>query len=216
MLFLLVVSIALLGCAQTEKSLAAAAAGTASPAAPSGVQASNAVIAPASDAGAQAADETGEMPPSLPTDEEDELIPPAPASRPDASPGAEAGGTEARMALAHIWRIYSARLFYDIGGASPVGGTTRTLELGADGKWNFGDGSTGTWDVAFIAEDDWKKWGVEPYGPARKIVLDGWSGASADGPIEEGAGGVDFFWVIYRNKEQGDNAGHVQMKFGYR
>lgn len=210
-LFLLIVSIALYGCTSYDDNLAKTNA------APTTLAASASPLV------------VEEMPPSLPTDEEDVLIPQdenptppnavqdnLPPAMPDATAATAAGDKEALKEMAHVWRIYSARLFYDIGGAGSIGGTTRTLELAEDGKWNFGDGSHGTWSSVPIVEDDWKKWGVEPYGPARKIVLDGWNDAVADGPIEEGTQGADFFWVIYRNNEQGDNAGQIQMKFGYR
>ena len=81
-----------------------------------------------------------------------------------------------------------------------------------DGNWEFGS-SQGIWYVASIDPQDWDRWSVQPYGPERKVVLDGWNGQVADGPIEEYEGGVDFFWVIYRVDEP--DPGVVQMKFGH-
>ncbi|MBI5158621.1 hypothetical protein HY992_00700 [Candidatus Micrarchaeota archaeon] len=70
---------------------------------------------------------------------------------------------------------------------------TRKLELASFGSWNFGD-SSGTWSVEEASEEDWKEWGVEPYGPTKKLVLNGWSGDKASGPIEESDERIDFFW----------------------
>ena len=114
------------------------------------------------------------------------------------------------------WRVYSETLFYDAGGSggSDSGAsTTRELSLNDDRTWEFGS-SNGTWYVTAIDAGDWSRWGVEEYGPQRKVVLEGWNGDVADGPIEESEAGADFLWVIYRVDEP--SPGVVQMKFGHR
>ena len=92
---------------------------------------------------------------------------------------------------------------------------TRTLDLTADGKWQIG-GSSGTWRVYSIKESDWQKWGIESYGPTRKIILDGWNKGIADGPIEETESNVDFFWVIYEvTLETYGEPRLAQIKYGH-
>ena len=112
------------------------------------------------------------------------------------------------------WRIYSERIFYDRGGAGALGTpVSRVLEIKGNGEWEFGE-SRGTWRVEPIAAGDWKRWSTQPYGPRRKIVLEGWAKGPADGPVEESSR-VDFVWVIYRVAPPSVRAeGMVQMKFG--
>jgi len=81
------------------------------------------------------------------------------------------------------WRIYSQ-----------PGATTRVLEIKADHTWEFG--TTGTWSVESITQEDWARWRIVPYGPTRKLILNGWNKASTDGPIEEENGAVNFFWSM--------------------
>ena len=118
--------------------------------------------------------------------------------------------------FAGAWRAYSARIFYDEGGAGTVDTTiTRELELNSDGTWHFGS-SAGTYEVSDISADDWARWGVDPYGPSRKITLFDWNGGVADGPVEESGGGIDFLWAIYREGPPTIGApGTVWMKFGH-
>ncbi|MBI2655017.1 hypothetical protein HYX06_01175 [Candidatus Woesearchaeota archaeon] len=123
---------------------------------------------------------------------------------------------DADPAFVGSWRIFSERIFYDIGGggsaAVPV---TRNLELLKDGTWRFGD-SQGAWSVTETTSEDWTRWGVNPYGPTRKVALDKWNNAVADGPVEESKGYVDFIWVIYHvEPPQVQNAGTIWMKFGH-
>lgn len=123
------------------------------------------------------------------------------------------GGSE-EPKLVGEWRIYSETIFYDAGGSGGAVPVTRLLELNSDGTWEFGD-SKGSWSVSAVSEKDWVEWGVDSYGPTRKIVLSGWSGGEADGPIEEGEERIDFFWVIYRAEPPlVENPGQVQIKFG--
>ncbi len=116
------------------------------------------------------------------------------------------------------WRIYSSFMYFDAGGAegnlnSSV--SSRLLKLNSDGGWEFGS-SSGKWTVSEITEEDWQNWGVDAYGPARKITLNGWSGSKGDGPIEETEERIDFFWVIYRAEPPVvTRAGQVQTKFGH-
>jgi hypothetical protein len=119
-------------------------------------------------------------------------------------------------AITQSWRVYSARTFYDEGGGGDVSNTiTTTLDLSTDGSWSFSD-SSGNWSIEPTSDADWSRWGIQPYGPATKIVLQGWNGDSADGPIEESqSGGIDFIWVIYREGPPTIGApGTVWMKFG--
>ena len=110
------------------------------------------------------------------------------------------------------WRIYSERISFDAGGANNISPVTRDLNLHEDGEWDFGS-SSGSWFIASIDPDDWDRWGADPYGPERKIVLDGWNEDVGDGPIEESEGTVDFFWVIYHVDDP--DPGIVQVKFGH-
>lgn len=120
------------------------------------------------------------------------------------------------VTLLGSWRVYSERIYYDIGGGGALGiPTTRRLELLSGGRWKFGD-SEGKFTVPEITGEDWARWGVNSYGPSRKIILDGWNGATADGPIEETAGQVDFIWVIYHVEPPTvQNPGTVWLKFGH-
>ncbi len=113
------------------------------------------------------------------------------------------------------WRVYSDRIFYGLGGAGALGiPITRNLELFKDGAWKFGD-SKGTWAITEITSEDWSRWDINPYGPTRKIVLDKWNNAVADGPIEEDNSQIDFIWVIYSIEPPlVQNAGTVWLKFG--
>jgi hypothetical protein len=115
------------------------------------------------------------------------------------------------VGLVGSWRIYSEYFYYDAGGGNGITPVTTLLGLNSDGTWQFGS-SNGTWSVETIASDDWTRWEVSPYGPTRKIVLNGWYGSSADGPIEETGSNVDFLWVIYHVSEP--DPGTVWMKFG--
>jgi len=99
------------------------------------------------------------------------------------------------------------------GGGTVDTTTTQILELKANSKYDFSS-SGGAWSVESISPDDWKRWGIEPYGPTKKIILSDWNGGKADGPIEEFTR-VDFIWVIYKAKPPIVSApGTVWMKFG--
>ncbi|MBI4215024.1 hypothetical protein HY546_03430 [archaeon] len=130
--------------------------------------------------------------------------------------GQQAGGTADRS-LVGEWSARSESLFYDAGGRSNPDMTvtsSRRLVLKPDGAWEFGS-SSGTWSISAIIEGDWEKWEISSYGPSRKIVLDGWSGTTASGPIEESNDRVDFFWVIYRVEPPVvSEPGQMQIKFG--
>ncbi|MBI2660579.1 hypothetical protein HYX07_05445 [Candidatus Woesearchaeota archaeon] len=123
---------------------------------------------------------------------------------------------DADPAFVGSWSIFSERIFYNIGGAGSMAvPVTRNLELLKDGAWKFGD-SNGKWTMTEITSEDWTRWGVNPYGPTRKVVLDKWNNAVADGPVEESKGYVEFIWVIYHvEPPQVQNAGTVWMKFGH-
>lgn len=118
-------------------------------------------------------------------------------------------------AFVGFWRVFSERIFYDIGGAGALGlPVTRNLELSSDGTWSFGD-STGPWEVTEITEEDWARWDIDPYGPTRKITLYNWNDGIGDGPVEESDEIVDFIWVVYHVEPPlVENAGTVWLKFG--
>jgi hypothetical protein len=119
------------------------------------------------------------------------------------------------------WRVFSERIFYDLGGAgawtsaSAGTATTRLLEIHADGKWDFGS-SKGTWEVQPIGPTDWQRWRVKPYGPTRKMVLSHWHGSDDSiGAIEE-TSRVNFFWVRYHVEPPlVHKPGTIKMKFGH-
>ena len=113
------------------------------------------------------------------------------------------------------WRVLSARIYYDQGGGGDLSNTiTHKLELSSSGTWSFST-SSGSFGLSSIADDDWKRWDVNSYGPVRKIVLQGWNASSADGPLEESNGSVDYLWVIYRAEPPTvSNPGTIWLKFG--
>ncbi len=123
--------------------------------------------------------------------------------------------SSANSELIGLWRAFSSRLFYDAGGGGAVGSDTgHPLEINDDGSWQLST-SSGKWRIESIQESDWKVWGIDAYGPSRKMVLDNWNGKTATGPVEESNGKVDFFWVIYRAEPPIVSApGQVQAKYG--
>ncbi len=112
------------------------------------------------------------------------------------------------------WRPHYQGIFYDAGASNyikkPV---TRKLTISADGTWEFG--STGTWEVKPITDEDWERWGIQPYGATKKIILYNWNENTAEGPIDEGTAGVDFIWVIYRSDKLSLGPATIQIKFGH-
>ncbi len=127
--------------------------------------------------------------------------------------------TISSKSLVGSWRAYPQNLYFDAGGSLRVNTpSSRKLELKANGKWAFGS-SSGTWKIEDIKNADWKKWGVNSYGPKKKIVLNNWNKKGADGPIEESStvkGRVDFMWVIYRVDPPVVKApGIMHAKFGH-
>ncbi len=140
---------------------------------------------------------------------------PAPTSNTDPYVGFPTFPPQAPAASTTAWRVLSARVFYDQGGGGSLStAITTRLELSDDGTWTFGS-SSGAWDVSDITAGDWARWGIESYGPMQKVVLAGWNGGPADGPIEESGGQVDLIWVIYPESPPAISApGTVWMKFG--
>ncbi|MBI5065448.1 hypothetical protein HZA97_04360 [Candidatus Woesearchaeota archaeon] len=122
--------------------------------------------------------------------------------------------SSSELAIIGSWRPYTQEIMYDAGGndhiKKPV---TRRLTINSEGTWEFG--STGTWKIEQINEDDWNRWGMGSFGPTKKLVLDGWNNAVADGPIEEGTEGVDFIWVIYHSEKLSLGPATIQIKFGH-
>ena len=102
------------------------------------------------------------------------------------------------IGVAGTWHIVTARVDYDTGGddfvAAPNSGPPLLISPG--GLWRYGK-SHGTWSIAAIVRDDWQAWAAAPYGPTRKLVLHGWPGAAAEGPIEETGGRATYVWVIH-------------------
>ena len=134
----------------------------------------------------------------------------------DQDSGASISEAPANENFVGKWRIYSEYIYYDTGGSNWLDTpSTRQLELKSGGKWTFGS-STGTWEIKEITEADWANWGVDSYGPTRKMVLNNWNKVGADGPIEETESGVDFIWVIYRAEPPVVQVpGQIQIKFGH-
>ena len=117
--------------------------------------------------------------------------------------------------LAGTWKNYSARLYYDAGGGGAASTVPEMLGLTNEGKWTFGK-SSGSFSVSAIDSTDWTRWGVASYGPTRKITFSNWNGSTADGPIEESNGQVDFVWVIYKESPPTVSApGTMWLKFGH-
>jgi hypothetical protein len=117
--------------------------------------------------------------------------------------------------VAGQWRVLSARIYYDEGGGGDLSSTiTQRLNLSSTSTWSFST-SSGSFDLSSITNNDWTRWGVNSYGPARKIVLQGWNASFADGPIDESNGTVDYLWVIYHVEPPTvSNAGTIWLKFG--
>ena len=132
-----------------------------------------------------------------------------------ASPVSPVTSSSQDAELAGSWRVYSERLYYDIGGAGALGiPVSRRLDLEADGTWAFGD-SHGTWSTSAIDDRDWKQWDIAAYGPTTKIVVEDWNQATAMGPLERTGSRTDFIWLIYHVKPPTVNhAGVVWIKFG--
>jgi len=134
------------------------------------------------------------------------------------APAAEpvAAESTAEDNLVGKWRVYSEAIYYDAGGNNWLDSpTSRTITLTQDGKWVFGD-SRGTWKIEPITAEDWLEWGIESYGPTRKMVLNNWNKGTSEGPIEETAARVDFFWAIYHVEPPlVQDPGTIWMKFGH-
>jgi hypothetical protein len=135
---------------------------------------------------------------------------PLPTATPRPSPTTTPRPTPAAANLLSSWRIWSESIYYDAGGYNFISPVSTRLDLTADGKWQFGS-SQGTWSITTISADDWQRWGIQPYGPTRKIVMENWNRARGDGPIE-GEGGLDFLWVVYHVAEP--RPATIWLKFG--
>lgn len=114
------------------------------------------------------------------------------------------------------WRAYSETVYFDNGNWAFLETPVELLELNPDHTWKFGKKS-GIWEIKFIEEIDWGKWGIGSYGPVKKIVLYDWvENGFADGPLEEDGDRIDYLWLIYRGSppEIKEN-GQIQLKFGW-
>ncbi len=117
--------------------------------------------------------------------------------------------------MAGEWAAYSKAIYDGSGNASYSDDILKEkLLLNADGSWSHGS-SNGTWAIGEVQAGDWKAWNTVDYGPKRKLVLDGWNGAKAEGPIELLDGKPLFTWVIYdAAPPEAEKPGQVQLKFG--
>lgn len=115
-----------------------------------------------------------------------------------AAAGRAAAGGSSGCGLSGEFRPHYGSLHYDSGGTSVMPAGTRTLVLSGT-RWQYGT-SSGSWRTEPVAAADWGRWQGQPYGPTRKIVLTGWAGGTADGPIDERGAVVDGFWVVYRTR----------------
>lgn len=117
--------------------------------------------------------------------------------------------------LAGKWAIAFGRIYYDQSGTNPLNtDKIPALELRADLMWLSGS-SSGRWSAARITGDDWARWKSSPYGPKNKIVLQGWNGGQADGPIEQLGDDPDALIVIYHATPPAVSAaGMVWLTFG--
>ena len=113
------------------------------------------------------------------------------------------------------WAIAFARIYYDQSGTNPLNtDKIAALELKADLTWQSGSMS-GRWGAARITPEDWARWKSSPYGPRNKLVLQGWTGAQADGPIEQLGDDPDALIVIYHAAPPAVSAsGTVWLTYG--
>lgn len=120
--------------------------------------------------------------------------------------------------LVGSWAACSSTIFYDAGGSGSAPPLGTLLTMNGDGTWNYGS-SHGTWMSVDVQNADWTKWGISPYGNVtQRIVMSGWNGATADGPIEPSAtpGTIDFVWVVYHESPPAvPDAGTIWLKFGH-
>lgn len=125
------------------------------------------------------------------------------------------GGSAVDAALVGDWRILTETIYYDNPalGRQTVTPVSTRLELDGSGTWTFGS-STGTWSVASITADDWTEWGVDDYGPTRKLVLNNWNGGTGEGPIDETDTTIDNLWTIYRYDSPENGMSTIWLKFG--
>ncbi len=123
------------------------------------------------------------------------------------------------LSLNGIWHSFSSYFYYDAGGGGGGAGGGAALRMNGN-HWYYGT-SSGTFKVAPITAADWKHWGIQPYGPTKKIIWSHWGKqGTADGPIEteriKGRLHVDFLWVIYHeNPPIVQYPGTVWLKFGH-
>ncbi|MDO8427959.1 MAG: DcrB-related protein [Candidatus Diapherotrites archaeon] len=112
------------------------------------------------------------------------------------------------------WREYSKAVYLDNGDWSFAETSNSLIDIQANHTWIFGT-QNGTWEIQTITEQDWSNWGINEYGPTRKIILYGWN-ESVNGPIEEIGDRIDYFWVIYRTgPPEIEEPGQIQIKFGW-
>jgi hypothetical protein len=107
-------------------------------------------------------------------------------------------GTDAAAGLAGKWRPSNVTLLADrTTVTTPSISSVSGLCLEADSTWRYGT-ATGTYSTAPIQIADWARWSMPASaGQKRKLVLAGWPGGTADGPIEEN-GDPSVVWVISR------------------
>ncbi|MDO8627626.1 MAG: hypothetical protein Q7K42_04125, partial [Candidatus Diapherotrites archaeon] len=138
---------------------------------------------------------------------------------PEIFPGTGENPVVTEVGFEGNWRAYSKGIYYDDGDWDFAETPTELMKLFDDNTWSHGS-LNGTWETLPIQENDWTKWGIESYGPTRKMFLHGWPNKEnpdgADGPIEERGAIVDYFWTIYRTDAPEEKSpAQVQMKFGH-
>lgn len=118
--------------------------------------------------------------------------------------------------IAGTWRVMSMRTDYKSGFSETIVRTnTMRVSINPDHTWKFSS-SSGTWKIADIKSSDWKEWGINSYGPTKKIILNNWNKKSGSGPIEISNGNVDAIWIIYQYISSTKGPGIEQMKVGGR
>ncbi len=107
------------------------------------------------------------------------------------------------------WRVYSESFYTGTGDFKYRTTPDTILTIKEDGTWSFGD-FKGTWEIDYINEEDWQRWGVKDYGPLRKIIFNGWNDTITQGPVEEDGAIIQYIWSIEFYK----NGGSDWFKFG--
>src|SRR3989338_2224015 len=115
------------------------------------------------------------------------------------------------------WRPYQLTNYFKKGGHKTVPTPTDlALNLHKDGTWTWGT-NEGTWEVAPITDEDWKKWDITG-DFQKKIVFHGWPyggiDTTVDGPVEEIPIYVDYLWAVYNAEPpHAEDSAQAWMRF---